>query len=215
MSGIRAVIFDLDGTLADTLHDIMAAMNHVLSARGLPTHDERAYRQFIGEGARRLAEKASGGMGASVDELVAAFRERYFAHLIEHSAPYPGVLELLRELHARGLALAVLSNKPHDATRRVVHELFDDVPLHPVLGQRDGVARKPDPAAALEIARTLQLEPAQCAFVGDTRVDMQTARAAGMRAIGVHWGFRAAPELHEAGAFAVIGRPPELLSLLD
>ncbi len=212
MSLARAVIFDLDGTLADTLVDIMNAMNHVLEARGLPTHDAASYRRMVGEGATRLAERAA--PNAPTAALVAEFKHRYAAHLIEHSAPYPGIEPLLSELATRGVPMAVLSNKPHEATRQVVGALFPSVPFVEVFGQREGVPRKPDPAAALKLAQILRVAAPETAFVGDTHVDVETARAGGMIAVAAGWGFRTPVELRDAGAEAVLAAPDQLLRML-
>jgi len=211
---MKALIFDLDGTLADTLRDIMDAMNHALAARGLPVHGPDAYRSFVGEGASQLVRNAlPPGRDELVPELLAAYRAHYLAHLIVHTQPYPGIPELLSELQARGLPLAVLSNKPHELTTRVVAALFPGVPFAGVLGQRPDHPRKPDPAGALELCSALGHAPGDIALVGDTRTDMQTALAAGMIAIGVRWGFRDAPELTAHGAHHLIARPADLLAL--
>ena len=211
---MKALIFDLDGTLADTLRDIMDAMNHALAERGLPVHDADAYRQFVGEGASQLVRNAlPPGHESRVPELLAAYRAFYLEHLIVHTQPYPGIRELLAELQAQRLPLAVLSNKPHELTIRIVAELFPDVPFVGVLGQRKDHPRKPDPSGALELCHALGHPPADVALVGDTRTDMQTARAAGMLAIGVRWGFRDPPELLEHGAHHLIEKPTDLLLL--
>jgi len=147
-------------------------------------------------------------------ELLAAYRAFYLEHLIVDTQPYPGIRELLAELQVRALPLAVLSNKPHELTVRIVERLFGEVPWRGVLGQRAGRPRKPDATCALELAAALGCPPAEIGFVGDTRIDMQTARAAGMIAVGVRWGFRDAPELVDHGAHHLIARPQELLTLL-
>ena len=212
---MHAFIFDLDGTLADTLRDIMDALNHVLAERGFPVHGPDAYRQLVGEGARQLVRDALPEPHRDrLDEVLAAYRLRYAEHLLVHSQPYPGIPELLSELQGRGAPLAVLSNKPHEPTVQIVRALFPDVRFAGVLGQRPEVPRKPDPAAARELCSALGCAPADVGFLGDTRIDMQTARAAGMTAIGVRWGFRDAAELLAHGAQHVIAHPSELLALL-
>jgi phosphoglycolate phosphatase len=209
----RAALFDLDGTLADTLTDIAGAMNDALAALGLPGHDLDAYRRFVGEGVEQLVRRALPG---DRPELQPALSERYLARyadvLLDHSAPYPGVPELLDELGRRGVALAVLSNKPDAATRRMVTALFGPARFAAVTGRRPDVPRKPDPAAALALAARLGVPPGDCAFVGDTAIDMKTAHAAGMLPVGVAWGFRP-EELVPAGASFVAARPAELLSV--
>ncbi len=211
---MRGVIFDLDGTLADTLRDIAAAMEHVLRERGLPGHDEAAYARFVGEGARMLVQRALGDRIDREDEVLEAFRARYFAHLLGRTRPFPGVEALLAELARRGVPTAVLSNKPHEATEEVVRALFPDHPFLRIVGDRPDYPRKPDPTSALEIAEALHLAPASILFVGDTQTDVGTALAAGMIPIGVRWGMRPAEELKEAGATHLIGEPDELLALL-
>lgn len=209
---MKALIFDLDGTLADTLADIGAAMNHALESMGLPTHPLAAYAQFVGEGVERLAERALPPQAAArKDEAVAAYAAHYAKSMFDRSHPYSGIPELLDEFNRRGLPLAVLSNKPHDATRQMIATLFGRWPWRAVVGQRSGIPKKPDPTAALAIAHELECEPARIGFIGDTAVDMQTARAAGMRAIGVLWGFRDRLELEAAGAQLIVTHPAEIL----
>jgi phosphoglycolate phosphatase len=185
-----AVLFDLDGTLVDTILDIAAAMNHVLAARGWPEHPVSAYRGFVGHGVRELVARAlPEGAAAEVDAASADFLSRYDAHLIDHTRPFPDILALLARLAERGTRLAILSNKPESQTKRVAAALLAEVPFEIVRGQRDGVPAKPDPLAALEIAAALELEPDRCTFVGDSTVDIETARAAGMCCVAVTWGY--------------------------
>ena len=212
---IHSVIFDLDGTLADTLSDIADAANHVLTERDLPTHGRDAYRHFVGEGVVRLMQHAAPESAQGrLDELVAAFRARYLPHMLDRTRPYPGVVPLLEELSRRGTPFAVLSNKPHDATREMVGALFPDVDFVAVEGHRPDVPKKPDPRSALALAEQLGSRPDHVAFVGDTRTDMETAKNAGMLAVGVLWGFRDEEELRANGADHVIARPDQLLELL-
>ncbi|MCA9611092.1 MAG: HAD-IA family hydrolase, partial [Myxococcales bacterium] len=196
--------------LVDSLDDITASLNHVLAARDLPTHSRETVEGFVGEGARILVERAL-PPGVDVDAVLAEFRARYAAHLTDHTRAYDGVRELLAELARREVPTAVLSNKPHDMTVGVVAALFEGHAFVRVLGQRDGVPRKPDPASALELGAAL--EP-PVAFVGDTPVDVATARAAGMTAIAVAWGMRDVALLREAGAEVVLERPADLLAHL-
>jgi phosphoglycolate phosphatase len=208
------VIFDLDGTLVDTLADIADALNHVLEARGLPSHGLPDYRRMIGAGVELLIERA---VPASEHEhsaaIIAEYRARYAQHMLDRSAPYPGVAELLAQLRARGVPLSVLSNKPDPATRQMIAKLFPEVPFVDVVGQRPDRPRKPDPTVALELAARMHVAAERCAFVGDTDFDMQTACAAGMFPVGVTWGFRDRAELLQHGARALIDRPAELLEL--
>ncbi len=210
---MHGVIFDLDGTLVDSLGDIAAAMNRTLAARGFPTHPLDAYRAFIGEGVRKLAERAlPPGALSETTSLVAAYQADYADHLLENSAPYPGVPELLEALCSQGVPMSVLSNKPDAPTRQLVEALFGGWRFRGISGERPGVPRKPDPTAALELARDMDVPATQVSFIGDTLVDVACARAAGMRPLGVLWGFRA--EEVAASGVTTVRHPEELLPLL-
>jgi phosphoglycolate phosphatase len=208
------VIFDLDGTLVDSLADIGHAMNAALAGAGLPTHPIAAYRTMVGEGADALVARAVGAAPIDRTALAAAYRAAYGARAHRSTTVYPGVDALLTTLDGEGVALAVLSNKPDDFTRALVAERFGAIRFRAVWGQRAGVPRKPDPTAALALAELLATAPARVAFVGDTAVDVTTARAAGMTAIGALWGFRDRAELQGAGADHVVATADELLVLL-
>lgn len=208
---MNAIIFDLDGTLADTLDDITDALNTVLVRMGLPPHARTVTVEWVGWGVRHLVAHALPvDAGEWLDDAVADFRAEYATNLIRTTAPYPGVQDLLDALTADGVPLAVLSNKPHDMTQRIIEEVFGRWHFDPVLGKRDGVPGKPDPTSAREIAAHLALPPAQIGFVGDTQVDLATATAAGMVPVGVGWGFRPADALAATGAH-VVATPAELL----
>lgn len=213
----KAILFDLDGTLLDTLEDLAVAANRALVSLGLPAHPVAAYRLFVGDGLRILAERLLPEAQRTVtliDALVAAFEREYSRNWNKRSTPYAGIPEMLDQLTDDGYRLSVLSNKPDAFTRLCVEQLLPRWTFAPLLGQRSGVPKKPDPAGALEIAAELALKPAEVLYLGDTATDMLTARAAGMEAIGVLWGFRAADELREAGARHLIGHPAELAPLL-
>ncbi len=215
---IRGVIFDLDGTLLDTLEDIATAFNRILARHGLPLHPLEAYRRFVGDGACALARRALPDSWRTLERIAACSREYIAAYrdLAPVSArPYPGIPELLDGLATLNLPMAVLSNKSHDNTLSCVASLLARWHIAPVLGLRDNVPRKPDPAGALEIARHLSLPPAGMVFVGDTAIDMQTAKAAGMLPAGACWGFREEAELRCAGAQLLLHHPSELLARLD
>jgi phosphoglycolate phosphatase len=208
---IRAVLFDLDGTLVDSLPDIGGSMNQVLAELGLPTHPMPAYREFVGQGVARLVERAlPPSRGDLQADAEAGFRRVYAGRLTDESAPYPGVAELLDKLSEQGLPFAVCSNKPQVMTERVVAALLERWQFEGVEGQREERPRKPDPAAALELAAALGVAPANVAFVGDTKTDMETATRAGMQPVGVLWGFRDRAELEGHGAILVAGSPAEL-----
>ncbi len=212
---MRGVIFDLDGTLVDSLRDIADAMDHVLGELGLPRHTEEDYARFVGEGARILVRRTLGDRLDLEDEVLAAFRARYFSRLIVHTRPYPGVEALLEALAHHRVPTAVLSNKPHAMTVQIVRALFAKHPFVRVIGDRPSHARKPSPESAFEIARAMQLPTSEVLFVGDTAIDIGTARAAGMIAVGVEWGMRPRAELEGAGASHVIAEPSELLDLVE
>lgn len=213
----RAVLFDLDGTLLDTLEDIANAVNRVLTAHGFPTHPVEAYRYFVGEGVRILIRRVL-PEDRRDEETVAAcmkdYREDYSEHWNVKTRPYPGIAELLDGLAARNVRMAVLSNKPDASTRQCVQELLAKWCFDVVLGQREGIAHKPDPTGARAVAEILRVPPAEFLYVGDTSIDMMTAVAAGMYPVGALWGFRSADELTMTGAKRLIARPVELLELL-
>lgn len=214
----NAVIFDLDGTLLDTLGDIANSMNRVLLDNRLPAHPVERYRYFVGEGVRRLAQQALPENSADDDLLnrcVKSFHEIYSQNWHATTQPYPGIPELLASLSGRPLKLAVLSNKPHDFTRLCVKRFFPDIRFHAITGNRQGVPPKPDPESAIQISESLNTPPERFIFTGDTAIDMKTAIGAGMFPVGVLWGFRSKEELVQNGAKALIGHPGELLSIID
>ena len=185
------VIFDLDGTLADSLADIASAMNRTLRAHGFPVHPVSAYRTFVGEGVRKLVERSlPPGTEELREAFVAAYEADYAENLLNETRLFPGIPEVLDRLRSARIPVAVLSNKPEEPTRRLVDALCSRWEFRAVFGERPGVPRKPDPAAALVLADALAAPPGSVAFVGDTSVDMLTARAASMRPVGVLWGFR-------------------------
>ncbi|WP_426755468.1 HAD family hydrolase [Myxococcus sp. Y35] len=212
---LRAVIFDLDGTLVDSLGDIADATNHALRLHGLPTHPESAYLRFVGSGVRELIRRAvPAGEDALHEPVLAAYKAYYDDHLFDRTVHYPGIPEMLTALASEGTRLAVLSNKSDDFVKRLVARLLPGVPFAAVYGERPGLPRKPDPTAALALAGELHVPPAACAFVGDTSIDMDTARAAGMYGVGVAWGFRDVEELKAHGARAVADTAEALLAAL-
>lgn len=214
MLPFHAVIFDLDGTLADSIQDLAEAMNQALADFGLPVHPVEAYKTFVGEGVDVMVRRAA-TTNAKVpwQTLVDRYRDHYAANDHRHTAPYPGIAEMLDGLTAAGIKLAVLSNKRDDFTRALIEKQFSKWKFVDVRGERDGVPRKPDPTAAFELALALNVLPAKIAFVGDTAVDINTARNAGMRSVGCLWGFRGKAELVHAGARDLLVRPTDLLSL--
>lgn len=214
----RAIIFDLDGTLLDTLDDLADSGNAVLAALGLPQHPADAYRYFAGLGIEELVRRMlpeDRRDPASVKEAGALTASEYKRRWKDKTRPYDGVPEMIAGLRERGLCVNVLSNKPQFYTDLTVDEFFPDRPFTHVRGARPEVPNKPHPAGALALAKDLSLAPGSIVFVGDTATDMKTARGAGMLPVGVLWGFRQEAELRENGALRLIAQPADLLSLLD
>ena len=213
----RAVLFDLVGTLLDTLEDLADSMNAVLCRMGFPVHPVESYRYFVGDGQeflvrRALPEEKRGDEG-TVRACVAEMREEYGRRWAAKTRPYEGIPELLETLAARSVKTAVLSNKPDDFTKIVVARFLPRWTFGAVRGLLPGGPRKPDPAGALAIAAELGLPPSDFVYLGDTATDIMTAVAAGMYPVGALWGFRTAGELFSAGAERLAARPEELLAL--
>ncbi len=199
----KAVIFDLDGTLLNTLEDLTESMNCVLKRNRLPEHNLAAYRYFVGDGIEMLVRRALPFEVASENDFQRFVREmksEYASRWLLKTRPYPGVPEMLAAFAAAGIAMAVLSNKPDDASNEIVKSLLPNIDFRIVLGATPERPKKPDPSAALEIASRLGISPEDFLFMGDTSIDMQTACAAGMFPVGALWGFRPAEELIASGA---------------
>lgn len=214
----KACIFDLDGTLADTLESIAGIANRVLAYYGLSPQPVEAFKRFAGDGGRKLMERcllASGGSLDCLDEAERLYRTFFAADPLYQVEPYPGIPETLRALRERGLRMAVCSNKPHEAAVQVVEGLFGPDLFDLVQGQVPELPRKPAPDSPLLLARRMGAAPEECLYAGDTNTDMDTGRAAGMYTVGVLWGFRDRAELEAHEARRVIRRPEELLALLD
>ncbi|MCU0753084.1 MAG: HAD family hydrolase [Akkermansiaceae bacterium] len=201
------LIFDLDGTLVDSLPGIAASLNRTLTAHGLPGHSDARVRSFIGDGIRNLILRAipKGAEPATVESLFWK----------SGSTIYPGVANLLDELQKSGFEMAVLSNKVHDFTVEMVREMFPAIRFAAVLGQRDGIPHKPNPAGALQLADMLGAAPENCVVIGDSTMDLETAANAGMRAIAVTWGYHDRERLLAAGASRLIDHPSALPALLE
>ena len=201
----KLILFDLDGTLLDTLEDLSEAVNHALELRGLPLHTVDEYRGMVGHGVRNLVQQAlpSGADEALVDSALADFRTYYQAHIDVHTRPYPGIPELLSELHARGVQLAVASNKFQEGTEYLIQRFFPGIPFVAILGNRPGYPLKPDPEIVQEVLRRAGdacgdvngIAPADALLVGDSPTDMRTAANGGIEALAVTWGYRSAEDL--------------------
>ena len=210
------LIFDLDGTLVDSLPGIAASLNRTLAAHALPGHSLATIRSFIGGGLRRLIQRAAltDPDPAFIDSLVAFYKKDYDATWIEGSLIYPGIHNLLLELQQDGLQLAVLSNKIHEFTVIMTRTLFPDIRFVMVLGQKDGFPHKPHPAGALQIATAFGTAPENCVVTGDSTIDLETAANAGMQAIAVAWGYHDRQHLLASGATRLIDHPSELPDVL-
>ena len=213
----QALIFDLDGTLVDSLRGIAASLNRALAASGLSTHPEAAVRGFIGNGSRILIQRAAppDADAALLQQVEQAFKTDYDLTWPAGTTVYAGITDLLESLQARSYPLAVLSNKPHPFTAVIVSRLFPTIRFAAVLGQRGGIPHKPDPAGALEISSSLKLRPQDCIVIGDSTMDLETASNAGMMAIAVTWGFHDRERLVAAGAEAIANDPAALLELVQ
>jgi len=213
----RAVLFDLDGTLLDTLADLADSMNAALEGLGFPRHPVEAYRYFVGDGVKMLVARALPERHRSEETIgrtAESMRTEYARRWDCKTRPYEGIPELLSALSERGVAMAVLSNKPDDSTKLCVSRLLPDWRFAAVQGVSETVLPKPDPTGAEHVTRGLGIPAGEFLYLGDTDTDMKTAVAAGMFPVGAAWGFRTADELRANGARAVIDRPTELLELL-
>ncbi|MDE6496493.1 MAG: HAD family hydrolase [Duncaniella sp.] len=212
------VIFDLDGTLLNTIEDLGIATNYALSQCGYPQHSLSSYPMFVGNGVSRLLERAlpeDERNAENIARMREKFSEYYDCHDCDHTAPYPGIPELLDELTSRGVKVAVASNKYQSAVTRLVTHFFPTVPWAAVEGQKEGVPVKPDPSIVFEILGKCPTPKAEVLYIGDSGVDMETARRACVESIGVSWGFRSVKELKEHYADHIISSPDEILSHLS
>lgn len=212
------VIFDLDGTLLNTIGDLAAAVDYVMRSRQLPEHTDAEYRQMVGGGIKRLVERALpqelAADEAYVEECVAQFRRYYVDNIDRHTIPYEGMAELLRALRKQGVAVAVASNKFQHGTERLVAKFFGDIDFIAVEGNREGMPLKPDPKVVDNILAKAGIERSRAIMVGDSGIDIRTAAAASIASVGVAWGFRYAEELYEAGATTVVTTAAELSDIL-
>ncbi len=214
----RFVIFDLDGTLLDTLGDLAASVNHALLLHSYPARSTQEIRSFLGNGIRVLMQRAVEGRegdGADFESVLADFRSHYMAHCLDTTHPYPGIVPLLTGLRAEGIRTAIVSNKLHAAVTELHRHFFADT-IDEAVGEGGAVRRKPDPSGVLAALARLGGEKEEAVYVGDSEVDLQTARAAGLRCVLVSWGFRDEAFLRALplDGTPVIARPEELTALL-
>lgn len=215
----KACIFDLDGTLTDTLESLTFSVNETLKEMGLSEIEPAQCRQFVGNGARVLLEKslqASGDENAErIEEAMKIYGRIFDANCTYRVVPYDGIPEMLEAMKRAGMKLAVLSNKPHRQTVHVVEEIFGAGTFQGIQGQKEGIPRKPDPTAAVLMAEALGADVKECVYIGDSEVDIATGTAAHMKTIGVSWGFRARAVLEDAGAGCIADSPDEIMKLIE
>jgi len=213
----KAVLFDLDGTLLDTIDDLADSMNTVLEKFEFPRHDIEKYKYFVGDGMDVLVRRALPELCRDeelVSRCIRSMEEEYFLHWADKTRPYRGIIELLDALASEGIKLSILSNKPHAPTIVVVSKMLAKWKFEMVVGVKDGVPKKPDPAAAIGIANNLGILPQDFIYIGDTDTDMKTSVSAEMFPVGALWGFRTGEELIKAGARILVKNPADLLRFL-
>ncbi|MDE6526780.1 MAG: HAD family hydrolase [Muribaculaceae bacterium] len=212
------VIFDLDGTLLNTIDDLANATNHALRKLGFPTHGMWVYPNMVGNGVAKLIERALPDDSRSeknINDALAAFREYYDENCCRYTRPYPGITELLEDLTAKGINLAVTSNKYQEAVTKIVSHYFPDANFRAILGNTDGMPRKPDPSIVFKALSMCPTAKAQVLYVGDSGVDMETARRACVESVGVTWGFRPIAELKDAYADHIVSTPRQIAELIE
>lgn len=214
----KLCIFDLDGTLINSLYDLADAMNYALDKNGFPVHEREKYRFMVGCGLSVLADKAMvlpEGTDSSIKEkIIADFNSYYGEHYCDFTVPYDGIMQLLCSLDEKQIGYCVLSNKPDEFTVQIVKALFPENKFTAVMGKRDEYPRKPDPASVCAIMKTSGVSAEDCLYIGDSNVDMQTAHNAGIRSVGVSWGFRPVEELVSSGAVHIADSPDDILRFL-
>ena len=215
----RLCIFDLDGTLTDTLDSLTYSVNLTLEEMGYPALERSKCRAFVGNGSRVLIEKALKASGdttlSRIEEGMEVYDRVFDANCTYHVTPYDGIVELLQALKEKGMKLTVLSNKPHRQAVHVVEEVFGKEMFDWVQGQQEGIPRKPDPYAAIQIAEKFGVKPEECVYIGDSEVDVATGTAARMKTLGVTWGFRSVEQLKEAGVTILLDRPVQILEEIN
>lgn len=208
----KAVIFDLDGTLVNSLNDLADSVNVVLKEYGYPTHPVDKYRIMVGNGIGKLIERAlpANVSGKIREEVLARFKTVYESHQLDKTAPYEGIINMLEDLKKKNIPLAVCTNKHDEAAKKIIATLFARNTFQEIIGDLPGFKRKPDPQKVFIIAENMALKPQEIVYIGDSSVDMQTAVNAGMLPVGVLWGFRAREELVANGAALLLEHPSDL-----
>ncbi len=212
----KSIIYDLDGTLLDSIEDIALSMNEVLSELGYKSFDSEQYKYFVGGGVDILCENIIKNLHVQIpiQTLAERFKQIYDTTLHVNTKPYEGIEKMLENLSRDGHNLAVLSNKPHEMTQKYVEHFFGSYNISQVFGQQTDGVKKPNPSVAVQIAKSFGTNCEEVYFVGDTKVDMQTAKNANMKSIGVLWGFRDEAELRENGADFIVSYPMEIVELI-
>ena len=215
----KAIIFDLDGTLLNTLDDLADSGNEMLSNHNFPVHPVKSYRYFVGDGVEILIKRMLPGNDNLPDEdqlkkLTLEFKEIYHSRMFNKTKPYDGIIDLLKKLNDRFIPICVLSNKPHEETLSLVYKLLKDIKFEVIKGANKSIPRKPDPMQALLISKQLNKFPEEFLYIGDTDIDMKTAKNAGMYGVGVLWGFREKNELVENGAKILVEQPIDILKII-
>ncbi len=215
---IKAVLFDLDGTLVNSLYDLADSVNFVLTEFGFPTHETEKFKYFIGDGMAKLIERVLPEDRKDPElqnEVLDTFMNRYREHFADKTVAYEGIIDLVRELSAKNLKLAIVSNKVQDMTKEVARRVLSGLEFDIVCGKREGYPTKPDPTLTLEIINELGVKPSECVFIGDSGMDMAVAKNAGVSGIGVLWGFRTESELMENGADYIVRTPEEIGEIIN
>jgi len=217
MKKAKGVIFDLDGTLIDSLKDIAICSNIVLKQLNLPTHPIESYNQFVGGGVEILIKNCTPKDISKelFSKVVKRFKEVYETNIQNETKPYKGIYQLLEQLKKKNIKIGILSNKPHEFTFKYYDKFFHDIDIKEVHGQKDNIPKKPDPTAAKMISENFDISCEEIIFVGDSDVDMKTAKNSGMIAVGVSWGFRGTKELIENGADFIVKTPQDILKLVE
>lgn len=210
----KLIIFDLDGTLLDTIADLGTACNHALKEKGYHEHPLAAYHYMVGNGVHKLMERAQPDASEKeIDELLEIFREYYDQHCTDLTKPYPGVPELLQQLTDNKIAIAVATNKYESAAKKIINHFFPDIPFVAIMGQTDDRPVKPDPSIDFAVLLAHPTPKSQTMHVGDSAVDIETARRACVESVGVTWGFRSITELRKACADHIVCAPADILKL--
>ena len=211
----KAAIFDMDGTLVDTLEDIFDGVNEMLEHYNFPARTLDEVRNFVGNGARKLIERSLPAEKSKdenfLSEALKYYDGSYARHALNKTKPYDGIMEFLTELESKKIPLAICTNKQKFAAVKIAGKILSPINFFEIVGDEPGKPRKPDPTRALEIAKKIGVQPAEVAYFGDTSVDMETAKNAGFFSVGVTWGFRPRSELEESGAKIIVNHPKEIL----